>query len=231
MQRIYSWLATAPILHRAFLVCAICSGMVAYYYFYPWTASKSKVEDSRKRLNYARISLMEAKRRLTEATKAREELKQMQLKGEELDKRIPGRVDMSELVGELDQMSDDVKIIEIKPMEEDSSSYDSVVIKPINFRVEGRFHSILKFLYKMFKMNRLMDIGDIELQRKAAGQDKEKTNKNYNLICDFTARIYFSPAIPSAVAAKGDKKGPAGGITNMAPPMMPGAMPPMTGGK
>ncbi|MBN2724226.1 MAG: type 4a pilus biogenesis protein PilO [Deltaproteobacteria bacterium] len=206
MQKVYHWLATAPLSQKLLIVVVLLAAMCGWYYMKPYKAAKDRVEESRKQLNYSRVSLMEAKRRLKEATKAREEMKMMQTRGEDLDKRIPGRVDMSELVGELDQMSDDVKIIEIKPMEDDDASYDSVVIKPINFRVEGRFHSILKFLYKMFKMNRLMDIGDIDLKRKSIADNKKDGAKqmNFDLVGEFTARIYFSPVVMPA--AKPGKK-------------------------
>ncbi|MBU1240348.1 type 4a pilus biogenesis protein PilO [Myxococcota bacterium] len=208
MERLFQWLATAPILHRAGLLLGLVGGIASYYWFFPLAKANRDIEESKKSVEISMLSVEAQRRKLQQTEKAKMELKDMDKKSKELDKRIPGSVDMSELVGELDQMADDIRINSIVPMDDDTDSYDSVVIKPIVFKIEGRFHSICRFLYKMFQMGRLMDVGDItmafnQVAVKAKVQDVEKKNI---LAAEFTARIYYAPTSSTIAALKAAKK-------------------------
>lgn len=208
MERVFQWLATAPILHRAGLLLALVGGMGGYYWFVPLAEANKAIEDSKKDLELSMLSVDAQRRKLKQTQKAKQEMKAIRKKGRELNKRIPTSVDMSELVGELDQMADDIRINEILPMEDDTESYDSVVIKPIVFKLEGRFHSICRFLYKMFQMGRLMDVGDITMHLKGArGKKQSATPDKKNLLkVEFTARIYYAPQSGIPVSASPKKK-------------------------
>ncbi len=208
MERVFQWLATAPILHRAGLLIALVGGMAAYYWFFPLAQTKSEIEESKKNVELSMLSVDSQRRKLQQTQKATAELKEMDKKSKELDKRIPGAVDMSELVGELDQMADDIRINAIQPMDDDTDSYDAVVIKPIVFKIEGRFHSICRFLYKMFQMGRLMDVGDITMAHvKRSGRGKSEDSEKKNLLAaEFTARIYYSPQAGTIAAIRAAKK-------------------------
>jgi Tfp pilus assembly protein PilO len=205
MERVYQWMATAPLLHKAGIVVALMGGIASYYYFFPLAEATKIIEESKNKIEYSRNSLDSQRRKLQQTKKAKDELKDIDKKSAELDKRIPGSVDMSELVGELDLMADDIRINQIIPMENDSSSYDSVVIKPIVFKLQGRYHSLCRFMYKMFQMGRLMDIGDISLISKTTqktGINSGNKSNNNILAAEFTTRIYFSPHSASIVIPK-----------------------------
>ena len=194
MDNLYQKISAVPDPQKYGLVGAIVLGIFAYYYFTIYSEAKAKVENAKKSAKMAAYSLDAQRRKLRETRKAKEELKEIENKSTDLDKRIPSSVDMSELVGELDQMADDMRILEIKPLDDDTSSYDSVVIKPISFKLQGRFHSLCRFLYKMFQMNRLMDVGDIVLKlAPVAAKDKRGSGPQHELVADFVARIYYSP--------------------------------------
>ncbi len=205
MERIYHWLAKAPFTHKFLLTVFVSGAMVAYYFLNPYTVAKDDIEKSRKQAEYGEYAIAEAQRNLENAKKAKAELDEMELKSEELTKRIPVSVDLSELVGELDQMADDIRISSIIPQEDDTDSFDAVVVRPIKLIVQGRFHSICRFLYKMFQMNRLMDVGDVVMRMRATTQGN--TADRNLLEAEFTARIYYSPSfIPAKPAV--DKKKP-----------------------
>jgi Tfp pilus assembly protein PilO len=204
MERIYSWLAKAPFTHKFLLTVFVSGAMVAYYFMNTYTVAKTEIEESRKKAEYGVYAIQEAQRNLENAKKSQAEMDEMAFKGEELTKRIPVSVDLSELVGELDQMADDIRISSIIPQEDDATSFDSVVVRPIKFILQGRFHSICRFLYKMFQMNRLMDVGDVVMRLRAAPQGG--TNERNLLEAEFTARIYYSPSfIPARPAADKNK--------------------------
>ncbi len=206
MERIYHWMATAPVTHRLFLTFFLSGVMLAYYYLYPYKAAVDEIEKSKKSAQYGEYAIAEAQRNLENARKSKMEMDEMAQKSEELTKRIPVSVDLSELVGELDQMADDIRIASIIPQEDDSSSFDSVVVRPIRFIVQGRFHSICRFLYKMFQMNRLMDVGDIVIRQKATGQ--QTTERNV-LEAEFVARIYYSPSFLPPAGGSGSGQPPS----------------------
>jgi len=204
MERIYNWMAKAPFAHKFLLTIFVSGCMVAYYFLNPYTVAKDDIEKSRKSAEYGVYAIGEAQRNLENAKKSKAEMDEMEQMSSELTKRIPVSVDLSELVGELDQMADDIRISSIIPQQDDTESFDSVVVRPIKFIVQGRFHSICRFLYKMFQMNRLMDVGDVIMKLKATtGQNT--TDKNV-LEAEFTARIYYSPSfIPASAANAKDK--------------------------
>jgi Tfp pilus assembly protein PilO len=190
MQRVYDWLVSAPILHKFGLLFFLMGGIVGYYYMYPLDEAHKMVAKSQKKLKYARRRISSSKNKLKEAKKAKMELNDIKEKGDKLSGRIPTSVDMSELVGELDKMADDIQILHIKPLDDDVESYSTVIIKPIKFSVKGRFHNISRFLYKMFQMKRLMDVGDITLEINKMKDEKESLAM---LEASFVARIYYSP--------------------------------------
>jgi Tfp pilus assembly protein PilO len=178
-----------------------------------YTIAKDEIEKSKKKAEYGVYAIQEAQRNLENAKKSQAEMDEMSLKGEELTKRIPVSVDLSELVGELDQMADDIRISSIIPQEDDSTSFDSVVVRPIKFILQGRFHSICRFLYKMFQMNRLMDVGDVVMKMRAATPGA--TAERNLLEAEFTARIYYSPSfIPARPATDKKKPDPLQGGAN-----------------
>jgi len=213
MERIYHWLAKAPFTHKFFLTIFVSGAMVAYYFMNTYTMAKDEIEKSKKKAEYGVYAIQEAQRNLENAKKSQAEMDEMSFKGEELTKRIPVSVDLSELVGELDQMADDIRISSIIPQEDDSTSFDSVVVRPIKFILQGRFHSICRFLYKMFQMNRLMDVGDVVMKMRAATPGA--TAERNLLEAEFTARIYYSPSfIPARPATDKKKPDPLQGGAN-----------------
>ena len=209
MERIYHWMATAPVLHKLFLTLLVSGSMGAYYYLYPYKAATDSIEKSAKKVQYGEHAIREAKRNLENARKSKQEMDDMELKSSELVRRIPVSVDLSELVGELDQMADDVRISSIIPQDDDTESFDSVVVRPIKFVVHGRFHSICRFLYKMFQMNRLMDVGDVIMKLRSTTSDK---NQDRNVLeAGFTARIYYSPSFIPSLKPETQTESPAKG--------------------
>lgn len=207
MERIYGWLSKAPFLHR-FLLTAFVSGcMVGYYYMNVYAVVKEDIEKSRKRVEQDEYAIASVQRSIENAKKEQAEMEAMEQKSTELTKRIPVSVDLSELVGELDQMADDVRIVSIIPEEDDTQSFDSVVVRPIRIIVEGRFHSLCRFLYKMFQMNRLMDVGDVTMESRTSPAGSAGAAKSL-LVAQFTARIYYSPSFvpvkaPNALQSPG----------------------------
>ncbi|MBU1242269.1 type 4a pilus biogenesis protein PilO [Myxococcota bacterium] len=203
MERIYNWMAKAPFTHKFFLTIFVSGAAMAYYYLNTYAAAKDEIEKSRKKADYGEYAIQEAHRNLANAKKAKAEMDDMEQKSSELTKRIPVSVDLSELVGELDQMADDIRISSIIPQEDDTDSFDSVVVRPIKLIVQGRFHSICRFLYKMFQMNRLMDVGDVVMKLRASPQGSPDKNL---LEAEFTARIYYSPSFIPATPATDNMK-------------------------
>jgi len=203
MERIYNWLVKAPFAHKFLLTVFVSGCMVAYYFLNPYSTAKAEIEKSKKSADYGVYAIQEAQRNLENAKKSKAEMDDMEQMSSELTKRIPVSVDLSELVGELDQMADDIRISSIIPQDDDSESFDSVVVRPIKFIVQGRFHSICRFLYKMFQMNRLMDVGDVVM--KLRNLQPGSTDKNV-LEAEFTARIYYSPSFIPALPANANNK-------------------------
>ncbi|MGM0597095.1 MAG: type 4a pilus biogenesis protein PilO [Myxococcota bacterium] len=207
MERIYNWLATSSFVQKTGIMALICGGIVGYYYLVPYAAVKEKIKKFENKVKYARISLGSSKKRLTKTRSARKELQEIEKKGKSLSTRIPSSVDMSQLVGELDEMADEINIRKIKPVDEEQSIGTEVKIKPIGFELTGRFHPVCRFLYKMFQMDRLMDVGDISLFliEKKSGRIKEM-EKKHQLKASFTARIYYSPTIVEVENSKDKRK-------------------------
>ncbi|PKN45798.1 MAG: hypothetical protein CVU59_07995 [Deltaproteobacteria bacterium HGW-Deltaproteobacteria-17] len=203
MERIYNWMAKAPFTHKFLLTIFVSGAIVAYYYMNIYAIAKNDIEKSRKNAEYGEYAIQEAQRNLVNAKKAKEEMDEMEQKSSELTKRIPVSVDLSELVGELDQMADDIRISSIIPQEDDTESFDSVVVRPIKLIVQGRFHSICRFLYKMFQMNRLMDVGDVVMKLRSNPQGSPD---KHLLEAEFTARIYYSPSFIPATPASNNMK-------------------------
>lgn len=203
MERIYGWLSKAPFTYRFFITAFVSGCMVAYYYLNVYAVAKEDIEKSNKRVEQTEYAIASAQRNLENAKKDQAEMEAMEQKSAELTKRIPVSVDLSELIGELDQMADDVRIASIIPEEDDTTSFDSVVIRPIRIIVEGRFYSICRFLYKMFQMNRLMDVGDISMEAKASSGTVSAPGEKALLVAQFTARIYYSPSFIPAKTPDG----------------------------
>ncbi len=207
MERFFSSISDMSPGTRIALMGILIVVIGGFYYFVPYASYKKEVAKARKSAMLLRKRYNAEKRRQAMILKDEKRLSELQEKIKKLTKRLPSRVGMSELIGELDQMSEDISIRSIRPKEDDTQSIPMVVIKPIEFKVEGRFHSICRFLYKMFQMNRLMDVGDISM--KVVSRNSKNSRGPSLIEAVFTARIYYAPLRKlSAKNGRHGQKGP-----------------------
>ena len=209
MERLFSSISDMSPGSRVAVMGVLIVAIVGFYYFVPYASYRKEVAKARK-------SAMLLKRRYNreknlQATILRDEkrLAELQAKIKELTKRLPSSVGLNELIGELDQMAEDIKLRDIRPKEDDTESIPMVVIRPIELRVQGRFHSICRFLYKMFQMNRLMDVGDITMKIASVGHASSSKGARGPSLLDatFTVRIYYAPPVKPASKDSNKAKG------------------------
>lgn len=168
----------------------------------------------------------------------RDELAMRQQKQRELNKILPADTEAAAFLSSLQQVSN-ISGIDLKawqPQEEQAQSFYAKV--PMRLEISGRFHQIAKFTYEVGKLDRVINMENIEiLDPKVEGEDVIVKARclatTFHAIAKPGATPAAAPsATPNAPPTPGQLPNMPPGAAMTPPPMppppggMPGAMPP-----
>jgi type IV pilus assembly protein PilO len=157
----------------------------------------------------------------------RDELVMRQQRQRELNKVLPADTEAAAFLSALQQVSNvsGVDLKGWKPDDEQTLSYFAKV--PMHLELSGHFHQVAKFMYEVGRLDRVINIENIELSDpKVIGDDVDLKAK-----CLATTFHALKPKA-APVAAPGAPAAPAapGAPAPNAPPPPPPAPPPAPGG-
>jgi type IV pilus assembly protein PilO len=136
--------------------------------------------------------------------KLKEQLKKIESTLDELLKKLPGEVQVDELIRDISQtiLASGLKQELFKPIYKDQISEKGLYIKlPVKIIARGDYHKFGKFISDVAAMNRIVTVHNVSIEMSKNKKDK------YPLILEMIAQIYryMDPSEAKAAENKGKK--------------------------
>src|SRR3984957_18431575 len=197
------------------------------YWVIFYTEISAKIDSANRSSNELQFELARQQQAQAGYLVDRDELVMRQQRQRELNKVLPADTEAAAFLSALQQVSNvsGVDLKGWKPDDEQTLSYFAKV--PMHLELSGHFHQVAKFMYEVGRLDRVINIENIELSDpKVIGDDVDLKAK-----CLATTFHALKPKA-APVAAPGAPAAPAapGAPAPNAPPPPPPAPPPAPGG-
>jgi len=192
--------ATLPVKIGFGVMAVVIVGLV--YYVFLHTEVGSKIDQARRRKGELESALAGARQSQAGYFQDRDELVMRQQRQRELNKVLPAETEAAAFLSSLQQVSN-VSGIDLKawqPQEEQTQAFFAKV--PMRLEIGGRFHQLAKFVYEVGKLDRIINMENIELyDARLVGDDVEIKAR-----CLATTFHTIKPKTPAAPVAPGGQK-------------------------
>jgi type IV pilus assembly protein PilO len=134
------------------------------YYVFLHTEVGTKIDAAKRRKGELESQLANARQSQASYFADRDELVMRQQRQRELNKVLPEETEIAAFLSSLQQVSN-VSGIDLKgwqPQEEQNQAYFAKV--PMRLEISGRFHQLAKFIYEVGKLDRIINMENIELR-------------------------------------------------------------------
>ena len=142
---------------------AIMVIVAAVYYVVLHTEIGAKIDSAKRRKAELDNQLATARQSQASYFQDRDRLVMLQQRQRELNKVLPAETEAAAFLSSLQQVSN-VSGIDLKawqPQEEQTQAFFAKV--PMRLEITGRFHQLAKFVYEVGKLDRIINVENIEL--------------------------------------------------------------------
>jgi type IV pilus assembly protein PilO len=164
--------ATMPVKIGFGVAAVVIVGLV--YYVFLHTEVGSKIDQAKRRKGELESALASARQSQAGYFQDRDELVMRQQRQRELNKVLPAETEAAAFLSSLQQVSN-VSGIDLKawqPQEEQTQAFFAKV--PMRLEISGHFHQLAKFVYEVGKLDRIINVENIELHdARLVGDDVE----------------------------------------------------------
>ncbi len=192
--------ATMPVKVGFAVVCVSLVGLL--YYVFLHTEVGTKIDQARRRKSELEGQLAQAQQSQASYFEDRDELIMRQQRQRELNKVLPAETEAAAFLSSLQQVSN-VSGIDLKawqPQEEQTQAFFAKV--PMRLEVSGHFHQLAKFVYEVGRLDRIINMENIELyESKTVGDDVDIKAR-----CLATTFHTIKPKTPPPAAPPGGQK-------------------------
>lgn len=179
------------------------------YYFFFWTDLSNAVKAAENR--HAQLKTDDAQAALAykayvdDSTK----LEEKKARARELNKILPESTEMAQFLASVNQQAEiaGLKVRVVNPLEEQNQQFYARV--PVRLEVNGKFHQLAKFFAGVSRLDRIINVENIEMGQPKVGDNDETTLSAKCLTTTF--RALAKPAAPAGSAAPGATPPPPGG--------------------
>jgi type IV pilus assembly protein PilO len=145
-------------------------GLVYWVVFY--TEVSAKIDNANRQTGDLQTQLAQVQQAQASYLVDRDELVMRQQRQRELNKILPADTEAAAFLSSIQQVSN-VSGIDLKawqPMDEQTQAYFAKV--PMKLELQGRFHQIAKFIYEVGKLDRIINVENVDLSEpKVEGDD------------------------------------------------------------
>lgn len=195
----------------AFVVVAIAGG----YWLVLYSDVDAKITAARRQQNELNAELAKQKEAQVSYFADRDELAARQQQQRELNKQLPADTEPASFLSSIQQVSN-VSGVDLKawqPVEEKNEAFYAKV--PMRLELRGRFHQLAKFAYEIGRVERIINLENIELtEPKVEGDEVKLKVKCLATTFKLRNKPPPKPAAPApAPAASASASAPAPGGT------------------
>jgi type IV pilus assembly protein PilO len=152
---------TGPV--KAVITIVVLIAIALLYYVLLHTEVGAKIDGARRNKGQLEAQLAEARQAQAGYFQDRDELVMRQQRERELNKVLPADTEAAAFLSSIQQVSN-VSGIDLKawqPQEESTQTFFAKV--PMRLEISGRFHQLAKFVYEVGKLDRIINMENIEL--------------------------------------------------------------------
>ena len=156
-------LAKLPLPLKIAFGAAAMSAVALVYYVVFHTEVGSKIDGAKRRAGELEAELGAQRQSQASYFQDRDELVMRQQRQRELNKVLPAETEAAAFLSSIQQVSN-VSGIDLKawqPQEEVTQAYFAKV--PMRLEITGKFHQLAKFVYEMGKLDRIINLENIDL--------------------------------------------------------------------
>jgi type IV pilus assembly protein PilO len=157
---------------KVVIMVAVVVAIGLLYYVLLHTEVGAKIDGARRNKGQLEAQLAEARQSQAGYFQDRDELVMRQQRQRELNKVLPADTEAAAFLSSIQQVSN-VSGIDLKawqPQEETTQTFFAKV--PMRLEISGRFHQLAKFVYEVGKLDRIINMENIELfDPKVEGDD------------------------------------------------------------
>jgi type IV pilus assembly protein PilO len=195
------------------------------YWVVFFTEVSAKIEQAKKMHSDLENELARQKQAQGGYLADRDELVMRQQRQRELNKVLPADTEAAAFLSSLQQVSNvsGVDLKSWKPEEEQAQPYYAKF--PMRLEISGHFHQIAKFMYEVGRLDRIINIENIELSEpKVVGDDVDLKAK-----CLATTFHALKPKVPTPGPGASPAAAPGGAPADPPPPAPTSNAPPSPG--
>lgn len=182
---------------------AALAAVALVYYFFFWTdlsnAVRAAVDRNGQLRNDDAQASLAFKAYVDDSTK----LEEKKARARELNKILPETTEMASFLGSVNQQAEiaGLKVHTVNPLDEQNQQFYARV--PVRLEVAGKFHQIAKFFAGISRLDRIMNVENIEMGTPKVGDNGETTLSAKCLTTTFRALAKpaaapVAPAVPGA---------------------------------
>lgn len=177
------------------------------YYFFFWNDLSNAVRAAQDRHNQLKNDDAQAalayKAYVDDSTK----LEEKKARARELNKILPETTEMAQFLASVNQQAEiaGLKVRIVNPLDEQNQQFYARV--PVRLEVNGKFHQIAKFFAGVSRLDRIINVENIEMGQPKVGDNDETTLSAKCLTTTF--RALAKPTAPAAPAGSGAPPAPA----------------------
>lgn len=163
-----------PLAARIGIGVFLVAGLGAGYWMIFYSEVDAKITAAQKQQNDLNAELAKQKEAQASYFKDRDELAVRQQQQRELNKQLPANTEPASFLSSIQQVSN-LSGIDLKawqPVEEKNEAFYAKV--PMKLELGGRFHQVAKFAYEMGKVERIINLENIELYEPKLEGDEVK---------------------------------------------------------
>jgi len=178
------------------------AGLIAFTYWFIFYADVSKkIDAANNQSKQLKAALVEQQQAQASYFADRDELALRQQRAREFNKVLPADKQQPQFLSAVQQAAGTagVNLVTYQPLDEQPQTF--YVKDPMKLEVTGRFHQITKFMYEVGKLDRIINMENIELV------DPKQTGEEVQLKGKCLATAFHTPK----VAASGSAAPPPGG--------------------
>jgi type IV pilus assembly protein PilO len=182
-----------------FFVLAIAAG----YWLIFYSEIEGKITAAKRQQNDLNAELAKQKQAQASYFADRDELAVRQQQQRELNKQLPADSEPASFLSSIQQVSN-VAGIDLKawqPVEEKNEAFYAKV--PMRLELGGKFHQLAKFAYEIGKVERIINLENIEMSEPKVEGDEIKLKVK---CLATTFRLRDKPPVKPGAAQAGDKK-------------------------
>lgn len=196
---------------KLLLGLAGCALVALIYYFFFWNDLAGAVkaaQDQNQKLKSDEASAAQAyKAYVDDSTK----LEEKKARARDLNKMLPETSEMASFLQNVNQQAEiaGLKVMSVIPVEEQNQPYYARV--PVRLEVSGRFHQLAKFFAGIGRLDRIINVENIEMGTPKTGDNEETTLSARCLTTTFHALAKPAPKPGAPPAPGAPAPAPSGG--------------------